>query len=165
MRTRCETLERERGRDKERWKERMCEVEDGVGGLVKEVEDPAANAERKAWAASQHAKRAEQAVNQEQLDRGLREEPFQAEEENKGLRDDNGSLKTWPTTVEETKASLQKHASQRNCCRRPMNRLKSSTQPCCHRRPIPSVSQGSWQGFRSSSMVRWRCRHAQTEGH
>lgn len=105
LRRKLKALECERERDKERWKERMREVEEGVGGLVKELEDRAADAERRAMAASQRAERAEkgEVVDQEQADRvgeGVR------------LHEENANLKTRLATVDATKASLQKHASQ-----------------------------------------------------
>jgi len=116
LRGKVDTLEQERERDKERWKERMREIEDGVGALVKELEDRAADAERRAMAASQRAKlQAEVAevVDQElQADRALHEELHRAEEDSNRLREENASLKTRLTTVDATKTSLQKHAGQ-----------------------------------------------------
>ncbi len=106
LRRKLEGLEGEREKDKERWKERMREVEEGVGGLVKELEERAADAERRAMAASQRAKRAEdgEAVDQVQADR--------VGEEAARLREENANLKTRLATVDATKASLQKHAGQ-----------------------------------------------------
>jgi hypothetical protein len=95
LRRQLEALERERERDKERWKERMREVEEGVGGLIKELEDRAADAERRAMTAG--------AVHQEQADRVG---------ESARLHEDNANLKTRLATVDATKASLQKHAGQ-----------------------------------------------------
>ena len=106
LRCKLEGLEQEREKDKERWKERMREVEEGVGGLMKELEDRAADAERRAMAASQRAKRAEGAevVDQVQADR--------VGEEAARLREENANLRTRLATVDATKASLQKHAGQ-----------------------------------------------------
>ena len=106
LRGKLEELEQERERDRERWKGRMREVEEGVGALVKELEDRATDAERRAMAASQSAKRAESAetVDQEQANR--------VEEESARLRNENAHLKTRLATVDATKASLQKHAGQ-----------------------------------------------------
>ena len=106
LRRKLEALEGEREKDRERWKERMREVEEGVGGLVKELEERAADAERRAMAASQRAKRAEEVdvVDQVQVDR--------IGEEGARLREENANLKTRLATVDATKASLQKHAGQ-----------------------------------------------------
>jgi DNA repair exonuclease SbcCD ATPase subunit len=111
LRSTLEALEREREMDKERWKGRMREVEEGVGALVKELEDRAADAERRAMAASQRARRAEQA-DHEQADGPLREELHRADEESTRLRDENARLKTRLATVDATKASVQAHAGQ-----------------------------------------------------
>jgi len=95
LRRQLGALEHERERDRERWKERMREVEEGVSGLVKELEDRVADAERRAMTA--------EAVDQEQADHvgeGAR------------LREENSNLKTRLATVDATKASLQKHAGQ-----------------------------------------------------
>ena len=114
LRGKLESLERERERDKERWKERMREVEEGVGGLMKELEDRAEDADRRAMAASQRARRAEEAradaVDQEQADRALRDELERAEEEGTRLRGENANLKTRLATADATRASLQTHA-------------------------------------------------------
>ena len=109
------TLEQERERDRERWKERMHEVQEGVVGLVKELEDRATDAERRAMAASQRAKQtaeAEAAGQELQADRALREELHRAEEEGAWLREENVNMKTRLATVDATKVSLQKHAGQ-----------------------------------------------------
>lgn len=106
LRCKLEGVEREREKDKERWKERMREVEEGVGGLVKELEDRAADAERRAMAASQRAKRAEEAEGVDPV------EADRIGEEGARLREENANLKTRLATVDATKASLQKHAGQ-----------------------------------------------------
>ena len=116
LKGKLEALEEERERDRDRWKERMREVEEGVGGLVKELEDRAADAERRAMAASQSAKKraeeAEAAGQGLQADRALREELYRAEEEGARLREENATMKTRLATVDATKMSLQKHAAQ-----------------------------------------------------
>jgi chromosome segregation ATPase len=116
LKDKLEALEQERDRDRDRWKDRIREVEEGVGKLVKELEDRAADAERRAMASSQRAKKraeeAEAAGQELQADRVLREELHRAEEESARLREESANMKTRLATVDATKLSLQKHASQ-----------------------------------------------------